>query len=43
MNSTVSWQYTLRSVMFNTPAETKMAALQMGSAYIWLVNLLDTL
>lgn len=43
MNSTVGWQYTLCSVMFNAPAETKMAVLQMMcSAYISLVNLLDT-
>lgn len=44
MNSTVGWQYTLHSVMFNAPAEAEMAALQMmRSAYISLVNLLDTL
>lgn len=44
MNSTVGWQYTLYSVMFNAPAETEMAALQMmRSAYISLVNLLDPL
>lgn len=42
MNSTVGWQYTLHSVMFNAPAETVMAALQMMcSAYVF--NLLDTL
>lgn len=40
MNSTVGWQYTLHSVMFNAPAEAEMAALQMmRSAYISL-NLL---
>lgn len=43
MNTTVGWQYTLRSVMFNAPAETEMAALQMMSpANISLVNLLNT-
>lgn len=41
MNSTVGWQYTLHSVMFNAQAETEMAALQMMcSAYSSLVNLL---
>lgn len=43
MNSTVGWQNTLRSVMFNAPAETEMAALQMMcSANISHVILIST-
>lgn len=42
MNSTVGWQYTLRSVMFNAPAEAKMAALQMSwLAYISMLTCLS--
>lgn len=44
MNSTVGWQYTLRSVMFNAPAETKMAALQMSwLAYFSMLTCLSLL
>lgn len=42
MNSTVGLQYTLHSVMFNTPAEAEALALQtMRKAYISLVNLFE--
>lgn len=44
MNSTVGWQYTLHSVMFNAQAETEIAALQMmRSVYISLIQPVNSL